>query len=283
MSVYNEIKAGAKKLTTRDLRSWKKGPTRRSLSALTCYDFQTAQLLNETELDMILVGDSLGNVILGYDHTISVELHEMEIFGKAVRRGAPGKFLIMDMPFGTYATFTQGVENCLHLFQKTGAEGLKLEGAFPHVLEIISRLTNSGVPVMGHIGLIPQSVHGLGGLYQHGKDEVSRERLVREAKSLEQAGVFSIVLECIEKTVAAEITQSVTVPTIGIGAGVDVDGQILVINDLLKMGPNRPPKFCHPIADFYSLKKEAITRYLETFNLPSNPTKKYELGNHIHS
>ncbi|MBI2518793.1 MAG: 3-methyl-2-oxobutanoate hydroxymethyltransferase [Bdellovibrio sp.] len=269
-------------MTTRDLRNWKKNPIRPQISALTCYDFQTAQLLNETNLDIILVGDSLGNVILGYDHTISVELGEMEIFGKAVRRGAPDKFLIMDMPFGTYATFNQGVENCLRLFQTCRAEAVKLEGAFPHVLEIISRITDSGVPVMGHIGLIPQSVHALGGHYQHGKNEASRERLLREAQSLEKAGVFAIVLECIEKNVAAEITALVTVPTIGIGAGQSVDGQILVINDLLKMGPNRPPKFCQPVADFYSLKKEAITQYLETLNLPPTPTIHNEIC-HLHS
>jgi len=282
VSTYNENKCPVKKLTTRDLKNWKKGASRQQISALTCYDFQTAQLLNETNLDIILVGDSLGNVILGYDHTISVGLCEMEIFGKAVRRGAPDKFLIMDMPFGTYATFNQGVENCLRLFQATRAEAVKLEGAFPHVLEIISRITDSGVPVMGHIGLIPQSVHALGGHYQHGKDEASRERLIREAQALEKAGVFAIVLECIEKTVAAEITSMLSIPTIGIGAGRMVDGQILVINDLLKMGPNRPPKFCQPVADFYSLKKEAITKYIETLTLPPTPTTNYEIG-HIHS
>ena len=207
---------------------------RRTISALTCYDFQTAQLLNETDLDIILVGDSLGNVILGYDHTISVGLYEMEIFGKCRATWGPDKFLIMDMPFGTYA-FNRGVENCLHLFQNMSAEAVKLEGAFPHVLEIISRITDSGVPVMGHIGLIPQSVHALGVIINMGK----MRRLVSVScvkLSPGKAGVFAIVLECIEKLLRRN-QRSGNYPDYWDWCRRDVDGQILVINDLLKMGP----------------------------------------------
>lgn len=247
-----------KKLNLRDIRKSKQ----KDLQVLTCYDFQTAQILNQTELDMILVGDSLGNVVLGYETTIEVSLTEMEIFASAVRRGAPDKFLIVDMPFGSYSTITQGIRSATHLFQKTRAEAVKLEGAFAYQLKLIERLTQTGIPVMGHIGLTPQSVHQLGGYFTHGKSESSAERLMKEAKELEAAGVFSLVLEMVDENVATEISKVLSIPTIGIGSGKKTDGQVLVINDLLKLGPNIPPKFCIPIADLYETKKNLINQYL---------------------
>ena len=253
-----------KSMTTRNLRSFKKKDHARSLQMLTCYDFQTAQLLSETTIDMILVGDSLGNVILGLDHTIQVELSHMKIFGAAVKRGAREKFVVIDMPFGTYSTLDSGVKNGIALFQATGAEALKLEGASEVTLKVIKRLVDTGIPVMGHIGLTPQSVHELGGYYTHGKDTQSAERLVKEAKKLQKAGAFSLVLECVSSELSTHITEELTIPTIGIGAGEGTDGQVLVINDLLKMGAAVPPKFCTPIADFYKLKKELIQNYLDT-------------------
>lgn len=247
-----------KKLNLRDIRKSKQ----QHLQMLTCYDFQTATLLNQTDLDLILVGDSLGNVMLGYETTVEVSLTEMEIFAKAVRRGAPDKFMIVDMPFGSYSTIPQGIHSATKLFQNTKAEALKLEGAFPYQLKLIERLTQTGIPVMGHIGLTPQSVHQLGGYYTHGKTESSAERLMREAKALEAAGAFCIVLEMVEENLAIEITKTLSIPTIGIGSGKNTDGQVLVINDLLKLGPNMPPKFCTPIADLFETKKSLITKYL---------------------
>lgn len=248
-----------KKLNLRDIRKSKQN----NLQVLTCYDYQTAIMLNQTELDMILVGDSLGNVMLGYETTIEVSLTEMEIFASAVRRGAPDKFLIVDMPFGSYSTISQGIHSATKLFQKTRAEAVKLEGAFPYQLKLIERLTQTGIPVMGHIGLTPQSVHQLGGYYTHGKNESSADRLMNEAKALEAAGVFSLVLEMVEESVATEISKALSIPTIGIGSGKKTDGQVLVINDLLKLGPNMPPKFCTPVADLFETKKELINQYLE--------------------
>lgn len=247
-----------KKLNLRDIRKAK----HQKLQLLTCYDFQTATMLNQTDLDMILVGDSVGNVMLGYDTTVEVTLNDMETFGKAVRRGAPDKFLILDLPFGTYSTVTQGVHSATKLFQTTKAEAIKLEGAFPYQLKLIERLTQTGIPVMGHIGLTPQSVHQLGGYYTHGKNETSAERLMKEARALEAAGCFSIVLEMVDEKVATEITMALSIPTIGIGSGKNTDGQVLVINDLLKLGPNTPPKFCQPIADLYQTKKSLVEQYL---------------------
>ncbi|MEX1099450.1 MAG: 3-methyl-2-oxobutanoate hydroxymethyltransferase, partial [Bacteriovoracaceae bacterium] len=152
-----------KKRNTRTIKTFKKKEQGRFLQMLTCYDFQTASLLNETELDMILVGDSLGNVVLGYSTTVSVTVNEMNIFGAAVKRGAPKKFVIVDMPFGSYNSVEEGLKNATEIFQRTQAEALKLEGAFPYQLELIERLTQVGIPVMGHIGLTPQSVHQQGG------------------------------------------------------------------------------------------------------------------------
>lgn len=248
-----------KKLNLRDIRKSKQ----KNLQVLTCYDFQTATLLNETDLDMILVGDSVGNVILGYETTVEVTLAEMEVFGKAVRRGAPEKFLIVDLPFGSYSTVPQGIHSATKLFQATKCEAIKLEGAFPYQLKLIERLTQTGIPVMGHIGLTPQSVHQLGGYFTHGKNEDDASRLLREAKALQDAGCFSIVLEMVEESVATKITELLQIPTIGIGAGRKTDGQVLVINDLLKLGPKVPPKFCVPVSDLYQTKKDLITKYLQ--------------------
>jgi 3-methyl-2-oxobutanoate hydroxymethyltransferase len=250
-------------LNTRNIRLFKKTLEKRSLEMLTCYDFQSAQVLNETDLDLILVGDSLGNVILGYDSTVEVSLEEMIIFSSAVKRGAKNKFVIADLPFGTYATLPQAIENSTKLFSKSKVEALKLEGAYPWQCEIIKHLTEIGMPMMGHIGLTPQSVHQLGGYYTHGKNQIDADRLMKEAKALEAAGVFALVLECVEASVAKEITEALAIPTIGIGSGKDTDGQVLVINDLLKMGANMPPKFCSPVADFYKLKKDYIQNYLD--------------------
>jgi 3-methyl-2-oxobutanoate hydroxymethyltransferase len=248
--------------TTRSIRNFKFNKTKPFLQMLTCYDYQTAQLLNETDVDLILVGDSVGNVILGYKTTVEVTLEEMIIFGSAVKRGTPNKFVIVDLPFGAYNTFEQGVDSSIKLFKTTKAQAVKLEGAEDYQLEIVKRLTSIGVPVMGHIGLKPQSVHQLGGYYYQGKNEDSKNLLIKEARNLEAAGAFSIVLECVDASTAKAVSESVSVPTIGIGSGTQVDGQVLVINDLLKMGPSQPPKFCTPVADLYQTRKELIDNYL---------------------
>lgn len=247
-----------KKLNLRNLKESKQ----KNLQMLTCYDYQTALLLNNTDLDLILVGDSLGNVILGYETTIEVTLDDMLVFAKAVRRGAPDKFLIVDLPFGSYSTINQGIHSATKLFQASKCEAIKLEGAFPYQLKLIERLTQTGIPVMGHIGLTPQSVHQLGGYFKHGKKEDDAQRLLKEAQSLQDAGCFAVVLEMVEETVATRITQELKIPTIGIGSGKETDGQVLVINDLLKLGRENPPKFCVPLADLYQLKKDLIEKYL---------------------
>lgn len=248
-----------KKLTTRDIRALKG----KNAQMLTCYDYQTARLLNETDVDLLLVGDSLGNVVLGFDTTVLVTPAMMALFGAAVKRGAPDKFTIIDMPFGSYATVSQGLKTGTKLMQMTNAEAVKLEGAHATELATIKRLTEVGVAVMGHIGLTPQSVHQMGGYFTHGKKPDRAKELIAEAKRLQDAGCFSIVLECITEEISKRITEELEIPTIGIGSGRDVDGQVLVINDLLKMGPDTPPKFVKPVADLYGERKKLIEKYLK--------------------
>ena len=233
------------------------------MQMLTCYDYQSAQMLSQTDLDLILVGDSAGNVVLGYDETVQVSLDEMITFCGAVKRGAPNKFVVGDLPFGTYATLESALTNAIRMFQKTGVEAVKLEGASSLHTEIIERLVLTGIPVMGHIGLVPQSVHQMGGYYVHGKDEDSAKALVEQATALEKAGCFAIVLECVENQLATQITELLSIPTIGIGSGKKTDGQVLVLNDLLKMGAKTPPKFCTPVADFFELKRSLVQGYLD--------------------
>lgn len=252
-----------KKHSTKSIRGLKLKTSKKPLQMLTCYDYQTARLLNETDVDMLLVGDSLGNVILGYETTVQVSLEEMIIFSSAVKRGAKNKFVVADMPFGTCSTLEIGIKSAQELFQKSCVEAVKIEGAFDHQIELIKRLVEIGIPVMGHIGLTPQFVHQLGGYFIHGKTQEAADLLLSEAKKLQTAGVFAIVLECVRPEVAKLITETLSIPTIGIGSGEITDGQVLVINDLLKLGPDAPPKFCRPLANLYELKKDIIGTYLK--------------------
>jgi len=229
---------------------------------LTCYDFPTAQLLNQSNLDLILVGDSLGNVLLGYDSTIPVSLNEMIIFGKAVRRGAPEKFIVLDAPFATYSTFTSGIKNLSQLFKETQCEAIKIEGASSFHLKLIDRLIQTGVPVMGHIGLKPQSVHVHGGYKLQGKTEQEKLYLLEEAKRLEEIGVFCIVLECVNEDVAKEITDQCKIPTIGIGSGIYTDGQVLVYHDLMGLTSNKVPSFVTPMGNLFEEQKKILNKYL---------------------
>lgn len=252
-----------KALTTREIRKRKLVSGAQALQMLTCYDFQTAQMLAATTIDLILVGDSVGNVVLGYDTTVPVSINDMKTFGAAVRRGAPEKFLVVDLPFGATATFDDGIKNSVELFSSTGAQALKVEGATDHIVSIIRRLTETGVAVMGHIGLTPQSVHELGGYFTHGKSTDAAHRLLEEAIKLEQAGAFAIVLECVDAATAAMISEKVRVPTIGIGSGDQVDGQVLVLNDLLGLGPKQAPKFVQPVANLFETKRQLVENYLD--------------------
>ncbi len=219
---------------------------RERCAALTAYDYPTARLLDEAGVDLILVGDSLGMVVLGYPDTTHVTLEEMLHHTRAVRRGVKRAPLVADLPIGTYRTPEQALENARRLIE-AGADAAKLEGGVSHEPHIAA-LIQAGIPVMGHIGMLPQSLHEEGGYKLKGKTEAEAERLLADARAVERAGAFAIVLELVKADVAAEISRALAIPTIGIGSGRECDGQILVTHDLIGLFPWFTPKFAQPRA-----------------------------------
>jgi 3-methyl-2-oxobutanoate hydroxymethyltransferase len=210
---------------------------------LTAYDYPSAKLAEEGKVDVILVGDSLGMVVLGYESTVSVTLEEMIHHTKAVKRGAKDTFIVVDMPFLTYhLSINETLKNAGRLIQETGAHAVKIEGA-DEVLEKMAAITKAGIPVCAHLGLTPQSVGVLGGYKVQGKDSKAARKLLDDAQKCEEAGAFMIVLECVPKQLAEEVAKSLSIPVIGIGAGVEADGQVLVFHDILGYGVDRVPKF----------------------------------------
>jgi 3-methyl-2-oxobutanoate hydroxymethyltransferase len=213
------------------------------ISMVTCYDYTFASLINQTEIECLLVGDSLGMVVQGHPSTLPVSLDEMIYHTKAVKRGAPDKFIIADLPFLSYQTSLQdGVFSAGRLIKETNADAVKLEGADPLSLSLVKRLTEIGIPVMGHLGLTPQSYQTLGGYKVQGKTPQTAEMIFKSSLALEEAGAFSIVLEMIPEELGTSISKKIHIPTIGIGAGRSTDGQVLVIYDLLGMNPEFTPK-----------------------------------------
>jgi 3-methyl-2-oxobutanoate hydroxymethyltransferase len=230
---------------------------------LTAYDYPSAKQAEMGGVDLILVGDSLGMVVLGYDSTVPVTVNDMVHHAKAVKRGALETFIVVDMPFLSYhLSVKDTLINAGRIVQETGANAVKLEGA-DDVIEKIGALTKSGIPVMAHLGLTPQSVGVLGGYKVQGKDAAAARKLIDDAKKCEEAGAFGLVLECVPKQLAAEVTNSLSIPVIGIGAGVDVDGQVLVYHDILTYGISRVPKFVKQYTDVTSPILEAISSYTE--------------------
>jgi len=235
--------------------------TRRKITALTCYDYTMARLLDDTDLDVVLVGDSLGMVALGYDTTLPVTLDEMIHHTRAVRRGITRALLVGDMPFMSYQVSNEEtIRNAGRFIQEGGAEAVKMEGG-NRILDRVQAVVNAGISVMGHIGLTPQSVHQFGGYRVQGKGAYDSRQIKRDAVLLQKAGVFAIVLEGMPAELAAEITAEVDVPTIGIGAGVECDGQILVTHDLLGMNQDLSPKFVKRFAEVGQAIRAAVMDY----------------------
>jgi 3-methyl-2-oxobutanoate hydroxymethyltransferase len=250
------------KVTVPSLRASKERKER--LVCLTAYDYPTARIVDEAGTDIILVGDSVGNVVLGYDTTVPVTLEEMISHTRAVRRGVQRALLVADMPYGSYHTGADdAVRAALRLVKEGGAEAVKLEGGRARV-EIVRRLVAEEIPVMGHIGLTPQSVNKLGGFRLQGKTAEAARALVEDARALEAAGAFALVLEVVPREIAKLVTASVQIPTIGIGAGEHCDAQVLVIHDMLGLSfsPTRP-RFVRQYADLRAQMTEAISRFAE--------------------
>ncbi|TCN23068.1 3-methyl-2-oxobutanoate hydroxymethyltransferase [Mesobacillus foraminis] len=210
---------------------------------VTAYDYPSAKFVEQAEADMILVGDSLGMVVLGLDSTVPVTMEDMIHHAKAVKRGAVDTFIVVDMPFMSYhLSIRDTLLNGARIMQETGAHAVKLEGG-GEVADHIKALVKSGIPVVAHLGLTPQSVAVLGGYKVQGKDSETARKLIQDAKKCQEAGAFALVLECVPRQLAEEISAALEIPTIGIGAGASVDGQVLVYHDILTYGVNRIPKF----------------------------------------
>jgi 3-methyl-2-oxobutanoate hydroxymethyltransferase len=245
--------------TVRQLLQFK--PNEKKIVALTAWDFAIAQILDEAGVDLILVGDSLAMVTLGYENTLPLTLDEIIHHAKAVKRGVKNALLVVDLPFLSYQISPEvAIASAGRILKETGAQAVKLEGGHPAMVATIARLVEIGIPVMGHIGLTPQSVHQLG-YRQQGRDEIDRLRLIASAVALEAAGAFSIVLEHIPADLAQAISQKLSIPTIGIGAGVDCDGQILVTADLLGLTSRQPP-----FAKAYVDLREIVTRAVQDYS-----------------
>jgi len=243
----------------------------KKLSVVTCYDFSMAKIINQTNIDILLVGDSVASVIHGYDTTLSATVEMMAMHTSAVVRGAPDKFVVADMPFLSYRKGLKYTMDAVEKLMQAGAHALKLEGVAGHE-NIIEHIVQSGVPVMGHLGLTPQSYHRMGGHKVQGRDEKAVKKLHQEAQTLQNLGGFALVLECLPASCAADITASLNIPTIGIGAGANVEGQVLVLNDLLGMSEGFKPTFLRQYLKGENLISEALNRYdmdVKQGNFPS--------------
>jgi len=248
------------------------GSQYKKITCLTAYDYPTGRLVDEAGVDVVLVGDSLAMVMLGHDSTLPLTLEEALHHTKAVRRGVERALVVADMPYGSYhGDINESLRNAMRFVKEAGAEAVKIEGG-ERRLELIARLTEAEIPVMGHIGLTPQSLNALGGYRVQGKTPNAAEQLLRDAKGVEAAGAFAIVLEAIPRELAAEITKAVEIPTIGIGAGPDCDGQVLVLHDMLGLTFQNAPKFARRYANIGEIISKAVREYCADVQSGSFPT-----------
>lgn len=255
------VLGGIKMLTIVDLARMKNNQEK--IAMVTAYDYPSAKQAEDAGIDLILVGDSLGMVVLGYTSTTEVTMDDMIHHAKAVRRGAKNTFVVVDMPFMSYhASLEQSINNVSRLFQETNAQAVKLEGASEETLTLTRRITDGGIPVVGHIGLTPQTVNVLGGYRVQGKDEETSKKLLEDAKRFEAAGAAALVLECIPKELGQVLTEAINIPTIGIGAGAACDGQVLVYHDLLQYGMEQFPKFVKNYANLNTAGTEGLKKYV---------------------
>ncbi|HWU16767.1 MAG TPA: 3-methyl-2-oxobutanoate hydroxymethyltransferase [Devosia sp.] len=263
------VQTRPRRLTTRDIGAKKRNGEK--IAMLTAYDHVTAGLLDQAGIDILLVGDSLGNVVLGYETTIPVTLADMARHAGAVQRGSEHALVVCDLPFGTATDPDTALRSAVTLLQETGVQAVKIEGGAA-AAPIVARLVQQGIAVMAHIGLTPQSVHQLGGYYRHGKDADQARDLIAAARALQEAGAFAIVLEFLVPDLAAKITAQLDIPTIGIGSGPDCAGQVLVINDLIGLGIQPPPSFARPRADVATIVREAAAAYIAEVKAPAKET-----------
>lgn len=246
---------------------------KQKISMVTCYDYSFAKILSTTEVDSLLVGDSLAMTMHGHSSTLPATVNIMALHTAAVARGASNKFIVGDMPFLSFRSSLHHSMMSVKKIMQAGAQAVKLEGARGN-LQLIQHVVDSGIPVMGHLGLTPQSIHGLGGYKVQGKSEFAQEQLLKDAEDLQAAGCFAVVLECVPENIANQITRALHIPTIGIGAGKGTDGQVLVLQDMLGMNTEFHPKFVRQYLDGASLIKDAINTYHSDVIAQKFPSEK---------
>lgn len=257
-------------MNTKTLSSLLKQKGKKKMTMMTCYDYTFARILNETDMDILLVGDSLGNVVAGHETTVPVTMEDMIYHTRAVKRGASKPFILADMPFMSYqVSLEEGIRNAGKLMKEGLADGVKLEGG-EDIAELVYRLTRMGIPVVGHIGLQPQSVHQLGGFRVVGRSEEEAAKLIKDAQALEQAGAFSVVLELVPAAAAKKVTEALKILTVGIGSGPHCDGQVLVFADALGLNPGN---FKHnkKFLNLHEECKQAFNRYIQEVEAGSFP------------
>ncbi len=265
--------SGERKRTTVDLVAMKARGEK--IVAITAYDALFASLVDAAGVDLVLVGDSVASVLCGEETTLSATVEQMTYHGRIVARGASRAFVVVDMPFLSYQVSpAEAVRNAGNILKRTGAGAVKLEGGF-EVVDAVRAIVRAGIPAMGHLGFTPQSVHALGGHRIQGKDEEAAARLAEEAVALEEAGVFSIVLELMPTSAARRVTEAVSVPTIGIGAGPDCDGQVLVLHDMLGLNEGFNARFLKRYAELGEATREAVARYAEEVRSGSYPAEEH--------
>ena len=246
---------------------------------LTAYDALFARMLEEEGVDLILVGDSVGQVVLGYDSTLPVTLDQMIHHASAVRRGAPSSFGVVDLPFMSYqVSVDETIRNAGRVLKETGIQGVKLEGGDPRTCTMVEALVTAGIPVIGHLGLRPQSIHTLGGYRVQGRGEEEARELLGQAQALEQAGAFAVVLELVPAALAEQVTDSIGIPTIGIGAGVGCDGQVLVLYDVLGLNAGFRPRFLKQFADLGAVARAGIQAYAQEVRAGTYPAHEHSFG-----
>jgi 3-methyl-2-oxobutanoate hydroxymethyltransferase len=264
-------RAGNGKVTVPDILSRKSqspgsfesNDSKRKITCLTAYDYPTARLLDEAGVDVLLVGDSVGMAVLGYDSTLPVTVDDIVYHTRAVRRGTRRALLVADMPYGSFhVSIEESLRNAVRLVKEGGAEAVKIEGGERRI-ELIARLVEAEIPVMGHIGLTPQSFNAIGGFQVQGKTAEAARQVERDARAVEAAGAFAVVLESMPRDLAARITSKLRIPTIGIGAGPDCDGQILVFHDLVGLTVGHKPKFVRQYVDLSAEVTQAVSKYCE--------------------
>ncbi len=265
-----------KKMTILDLGRMKDEGEK--ITMITSYDFPFTRIFSDAGIEVILVGDSAANVCAGYESTLPITMDEMIYHTKAVARAKPRALVVGDMPFMSYQLSTEDAIRNAGRFLKEGyAEAVKLEGGV-NISERIKAICDMDIPVMGHIGLTPQSVHKMGGYRVQGKDDVSRNKLLQDAKAVEKAGAFSIVLEAVPSDLAKEITETLTIPTIGIGAGIDCDGQVLVMHDILGLVFTKRPRFVKEYANLKGAAEKAVKEFIDEVKGKKFPTEEYTYG-----